>query len=288
MTRPHSHPSSNKPPRGSSVVRTITQVRDGVSSSINDQLAAEEPLEIRIGDEPLAVTMRTPGHDEDLAAGFCLTEGIVEHADELESVRPCSESDTGNVMVVTLGDEALVRRQKEIACARRELYMSSSCGLCGKQSLDRIEQNVRPFLETQGESLKISRTLLMQWPLQLREAQPTFEQTGGLHAAGLFNAQGKLRLLREDVGRHNAVDKAIGAMLLQGEIPLSEFVLLVSGRASFEIMQKAAMAGVTTVAAISAPSSLAVDFACRFNMTLVGFLRDTRMNIYHDVGRLTD
>ena len=264
--------------------RTITQWRDGAVKSADDHVAIEEPLEIRIGDEPLAVTMRTPGHDRDLAAGFCLTEGVIEHGDELEQVERCSESKTNNVIVVTLTDEALARRQTQIACAKRELYLSSSCGLCGKQSLDRIEQKVSPVPNT----LRIQSKLLMMLPDRMREAQPTFEQTGGLHAAAMFDVQGKLLLLREDVGRHNAVDKVIGASLLLGELPLHGKVLLVSGRTSFEIMQKAAMAGVEVVAAISAPSSLAIDFAVRLNMTLAGFIRPGKMNVYHDVGRLVD
>lgn len=266
------------------VCRAVVQWREGVSSRVEDHVAAEEPLEIRIGDEPMAITMRTPGHDRDLAAGFCLTEGVIEHADELEDVSACGESKTGNVMVVTLIDEAMTKRTKQIACAKRELYMSSSCGLCGKQSLDRIEQKVPKI----SDQFRMSRQILMTLPSMMREAQPTFEQTGGLHAAALFDGRGKLELLREDVGRHNAVDKVVGAKLLLGQLPLETSVLLVSGRASFEIMQKAAMAGLSVVAAISAPSSLAVDFAVRFNMTLVGFLRQGRMNIYHDAGRLVD
>lgn len=279
-------PSSQKPsPLDATFVsRSVMHVRDGVSSCVTDALAAEEPLEIRIGDEPLAVTMRTPGHDRDLAAGFCLTEGVIEHADELEQVQPCGEATKGNVIIVTLVTEALKRRQQQIQRAKRELYLSSSCGLCGKQSLDRIEQTIRMTTTANPSQSRFTmqRDVLMSLPDAMRQAQHTFEQTGGLHAAGLFDAAGKLHVLREDVGRHNAVDKVIGATLLLGQLPASERVLLVSGRTSFEIMQKAAMAGVTMVAGVSAPSSLAVDFAIRFEMTLVGFLRAGRMNIYHD------
>lgn len=268
-------PSSTSP-------RPITQLRECKLSVVTDVLATEEPLEIRINDQPVAITLRTPGHDADLAAGFCLTEGIVDTADELEDVQPCSEADKGNVMLVTLTAEALMRRQAAVERAKRQTYLSSSCGLCGKESLDRIAQDIRPI---EGR-FTLSREVLMALPEVMRGAQATFDKTGGLHAAGLFTPAGRLRTLREDVGRHNAVDKAIGQMLLTGQIPADDHVLLVSGRASFEIMQKAARAGIGVVAAISAPSSLAVDFAIRFSMTLVGFLRPGRMNIYHDVDRL--
>lgn len=273
---------------------SITSITDGAPTPATDRLAVEEPLEIRIGAQPLAVTMRTPGHDRELAAGFCLTEGIVRDVDDIESVEPCREPDAENVVIVTLTDDALAARRDRIAAAGRELYLSSSCGVCGKQSLDRIEQVVTPFGgqlgdqfgERRSERFTVSPAVLSALPARMRAAQDTFDATGGLHAAGLFTPAGELRLLREDVGRHNAVDKVIGAALLSGQTPIGPAVLLVSGRASFEIMQKAAMADVAFVAAVSAPSSLAVDFAKRFDMTLVGFLRDRRMNVYHDAGRL--
>lgn len=274
---------TQSPPHLATSSRPITQLRDGQLSQVNDALATEEPLEIRINDQPVAITLRTPGHDADLAAGFCLTEGIIDHTDELDDVSPCCEAEMGNVMLVTLTAAALARRQAAIARAKRETFLSSSCGLCGKQSLDRIAQDIQPI----EASITLSRELLMTLPDVMRSAQATFDRTGGLHAAGIFTPQGQLRTLREDVGRHNAVDKAIGQLLLTGQIPARSHVLLVSGRASFEIMQKAARAGIGVVAAISAPSSLAVDFARRFGMTLVGFLRPGRMNIYHDVARLT-
>ena len=227
--------------------------------------------------------MRTPGPDRDLAAGFCLTEGIIAEADELESVEPCDEAEYGNIIAVRLTDEAMARRAEQIACAKRELYLSSSCGLCGKQSIDRIRQKTPPI----AGDFTIARDTLAGLPDVMRAAQATFEQTGGLHACGWFTPAGELRLLREDVGRHNAVDKVVGAALLSHQLPLAQGVLLVSGRASFEIMQKAAMAGCAFVAAVSAPSSLAVDFAVELGMTLVGFLRPGRMNIYHDRGRIS-
>lgn len=247
-----------------------------------DHVAVEEPLEIRIGDEPLAVTMRTPGHDADLAAGFCLTEGVVAHADEIEAVEPCDAARHGNTILVRLGSQTMVRRREQIAAARRQLYLSSSCGLCGKETLDRIRRQVSPI----AGRFTIDRQVLLALPDRMRQAQAVFTRTGGLHAAAVFSPAGQLKLLREDVGRHNAVDKVIGAALLSGQLPLDPAVLLVSGRVSFEIMQKAAMAGIAFVAAVSAPSSLAVDFAREFEMTLVGFLRPGRFNVYHAPGRV--
>lgn len=265
-----------------STKRSVTRFVAQTCERDDDRLAVEEPLEIRIGDEPLAVTMRTPGHDRDLAAGFCFTEGIVRDGDELESVEPCTEADYGNIVAITLTDEVMSRRAKQITGARRELYLSSSCGLCGKQSIDKINQQMGPI----RGGFTITRDTLVQLPDLMRAAQATFAQTGGLHAAAIFSPEGNLKVLREDVGRHNAVDKVIGHQLLLGDVPIDPAVLLVSGRASFEIMQKAAMAGLAVVCAVSAPSSLAVDFAVRTAMTLVGFLRPGRMNVYHDPGRI--
>ena len=262
--------------------RSVTRFVAKACERDEDSLAIEEPLEIRIGDEPLAITMRTPGNDRDLAAGFCFTEGIVRDGDELESVEPCHEADYGNIVAVRLTDEAMQRRADQIARSRRELYLSSSCGLCGKQSIERIEQK---FAAITG-AFTIERDVLGQLPDVMRQAQATFEQTGGLHAAAIFAPDGRLAVLREDVGRHNAVDKVIGHQLLLGNVPIDSGILLVSGRTSFEVMQKAAMAGIALVAAVSAPSSLAVDFAVQTGMTLVGFLRPGRMNVYHDAGRV--
>jgi len=265
-----------------STTRPVTYHRDNSSSRGDDELAVEEPLEIRIGDEPVAITMRTPGDDRELATGFCMTEGIIRHADELESIEVCSEADYGNVIMVRLTEEAAALRSQQIESARREIYLSSSCGLCGKQSIDRIEQKIEPI----DGSFKVDVAILEQLPDKMRASQPTFAQTGGLHAAALFCPDGQLQVLREDVGRHNAVDKVIGHQLLLGKLPIDPAVLLVSGRSSFEIMQKAAVAGIAMVCAISAPSSLAVDFASRAGMTLVGFLRSGRMNVYHDRERI--
>ncbi len=268
----------------SSVARPVTRWANGEPSPADDRVAVEEPLEIRIGEKPLAVTMRTPGHDRDLAAGFCLTEGVIQHPDELVGIEPCIEADYGNIVVVLLTDEARQRRSSEIKGASRELYVSSSCGLCGKQSIDRIQQCVSPITN----QFTVQRSVVQSLPEKLRAAQATFDETGGLHAAGCFTPSGELKMLREDVGRHNAVDKLVGAALLSGQTPMRQRILLVSGRTSFEIMQKAAMAGIAFVAAVSAPSSLAVDFAKAMNMTLIGFLRPGRMNVYHDAGRLVE
>ena len=265
-----------------STPRPILRIRDDQRTADTDLLAVEEPLEIRISSAPLAITMRTPGHDADLAAGFCLTENIIEHADDLESIEPCRIAEYGNVVIVHLTEEAATRRQAQITCSTRELYMSSSCGLCGKQSIDRIQQSIAPLTSP----LQIPAALLHSLPALMRQTQSTFEATGGLHAAALFNAAGDLQLLREDVGRHNAVDKVIGAALLTGQLPLSHHLLLVSGRASFELIQKAAIAGIPLLAAVGAPSSLAVDLATRLNLTLVGFLREGRMNIYSAAHRI--
>ncbi len=262
-----------------STTRPIIRITGTESQSTFDQLAIEEPLEIRIGADPLAITMRTPGSpgsDADLAAGFCLTEGIIDHADEIESIEPCRIAEYGNVVIVRLTDEAMACRRERIACGKRELYMSSSCGLCGKQSIDRIRRSIRPITG----SLTITPALLASLPGRMREAQPTFDATGGLHASALFSSTGELRILREDVGRHNALDKLIGCALLTGQLPLSRSILLVSGRASFELIQKAAVAGIPLLAAVGAPSSLAVDLAQSAGMTLIGFLRQERMNIY--------
>jgi len=267
---------------GSSTPRTIRKRQGDTVTDADDSLAVEEPLEIRIGDEPLAVTMRTPGHDEELAAGFCVTEGVIDHDDDLERVAPCERAEFGNIITVTLTDEAAATHREQIACARRETYLSSSCGLCGKQSIDRIRQRIPPL----AGDFTVAPRVIEQLPERMRQIQSTFERTGGLHAAALFRPSGELKVLREDVGRHNAVDKVVGWALFSGQLPWDPGVLLVSGRASFEIMQKAAVAGIAMVCAVSAPSSLAVDFAAETNMTLVGFLRPGRMNIYHDPGRI--
>ena len=260
----------------------ITRVAgDGLQRG-EDQVVVEEPLEIRMRDAPVAVTMRTPGADLELAAGFALTEGIVDTADDLETVRPCGEASFGNVVEIVLASSIAERRVEAISRARRELFLSSSCGLCGKESVEKVRQRVA-VLDLEW---KIPAETLTRLPTQMVARQGAFAETGGLHAAALFSTDGSMLTLREDVGRHNAVDKVIGHELLVGRLPASATILLVSGRASFELVQKAGRAGIPMLCAISAPSSLAIELARDLEMTLVGFLRDDRMNVYHDPGRL--
>ena len=273
-------------PKPGSVPYSILRWNENELTSESDAVTAEEPLQIRVNGEAIAVTMRTPGHDEELATGFCVTEGIFTDADDLVSAVTCDDSVEDNTVDVTIEHEDASAGSTSIERARRTLYLSSSCGVCGKQSLDRIEQLVKPFSPKPAE---ISLALLSGLPTKLRRVQEVFARTGGLHSAGLFDTSGKLLVQREDIGRHNAVDKVVGHCLLQR---LSEYrehaILLVSGRSSFEIVQKAAVARIPTVAAVSAPSTLAIDLARRLDMTLVGFLRRGRLNIYNDPGRIED
>ncbi|MGE5291691.1 MAG: formate dehydrogenase accessory sulfurtransferase FdhD [Micromonosporaceae bacterium] len=241
-----------------------------------DMLAVEEPLEIRIEGEPLAVTMRTPGDDIDLAAGFLFTEGVVRAAADIAEIRKCDE----NVADVRLRPGVTVAEDR----LRRNFLTTSACGVCGKESIDSVR--TRASFDTTGDEVRVDAAELTRLPDRLRQAQRVFARTGGLHAAGVFGADGALLTLREDVGRHNAVDKAVGWALLRGRLPLSGCVLLVSGRASFELVQKALMAGIPVLAAVSAPSSLAVELAEEAGMTLVGFLRGSDMNIYAGAHRL--
>jgi len=251
-----------------------------------DVLAREEPLEIRLAfqarrqwmEKSLTITMRTPGDDFELAAGFLLSEGIIQNHEDIEEIRYClgpqKEWQQYNVLTVQLRPGLLFDPTRFL----RHFYTTSSCGVCGKASLEALQVHGCPALPK--DRPMISREIIPQMPRKLRRAQPIFEATGGLHAAGLFDASGKLVSLREDVGRHNAVDKLIGEQLLDKKLPLSDSILMVSGRASFEILQKALMAGVPIVAAVGAPSSLAVDLAREFDMTLLGFVRENRFNIY--------
>jgi FdhD protein len=238
-----------------------------------DALAREEPLEIRVRGRSVAVTMRTPGHDRELAAGFLLTEGIVSRPADVVEIAPCLEGDAAeNTLNVFLAPAVEVDFEQ----LTRHVFASSSCGLCGKASIDAVHQHFPPV----ESKLTISAKVLAQLPDRMRAAQQTFAQTGGLHAAAVFDSRGKLVVLREDVGRHNAVDKVVGYGLLDGLLPFEAHALLVSGRASFEILQKALAARIPIVAAVSAPSSLAVEFARESGQTLVGFLRGQTMNIY--------
>ncbi|MFI6076612.1 formate dehydrogenase accessory sulfurtransferase FdhD [Actinoplanes sp. NPDC051343] len=249
-----------------------------------DDLAAEEPLEIRVRKQPLAVTMRTPGHDIDLAMGFLLTEGIIGTAGDVVTAQLCAGTDTPNtynVVDIALGAEV----PPPVTDPSRNFYTTSSCGVCGKASIDAVR--VRSRFSVADDPLSVPARTLSLLPERLRAAQRTFARTGGLHAAGLFTADGELVVLREDVGRHNAVDKVIGWALREGRLPLTGHILLVSGRASFELTQKAWMAGLPLLAAVSAPSTLAAELADEAGMTLVGFLRGPSMNVYTATHRVT-
>jgi FdhD protein len=252
------------------VSKTISRLRCGFGKPVEapDQVAVEEPLEIRLDGHPVAVVMRTPSHDEDLAAGFLVTEGIISQVGELRKIEPRPEE---NRVLVFLEDGVSV----DLGRLTRHLFTGSSCGLCGKATLEAVFTEFPPIVHP----LLVSDSVLLAAPGKLREAQGTFETTGGLHAAGLFSAAGELLAVREDIGRHNAVDKVIGHALLN-EIDLTATFLLVSGRLSFEIMQKALAARIPAVAAISAPSSLAVEFAKKSGQSLVGFLRPPTFNRY--------
>lgn len=255
----------------------MRRIRDGQAQTSVDTLAAEEPLEMRIGDLPLAVTMRTPGHDFDLALGFLLTEGVVTDPRQVRSLRYCvavDEDQHHNVLTVDLAAGVVAPS----AGAARRFLTTSSCGLCGKASIDQVR--ARSCYSVQEDPLVVSSETLASLPGQLASRQVVFGRTGGLHAAGLFDSDGRMICLREDVGRHNAFDKVIGWAASSGRLPLRSHLILASGRASFELTQKALMAGIPLLAAVSAPSSLAVELAEESGMTLVGFLRDQTMNVY--------
>lgn len=241
-----------------------------------DLLAVEEPLEIRVDGEPLAVTMRTPGDDIDLAAGFLAAEGVVDSAGDVAEITMCD----ANVADVTLAPGVVLPAER----LRRNFVTSSACGVCGKDSISAVR--VRASYDVSADQVRVQAAVLASLPGRLREAQRVFASTGGLHAAGLFDDDGALLALREDVGRHNAVDKIAGWALREKRLPLSGCVLLVSGRASFELVQKALVAGIPVLAAVSAPSSLAAELAGESGMTLVGFLRGTSMNVYTCPGRV--
>jgi FdhD protein len=237
-----------------------------------DELAQEEPLEIRVRGRAVSVTMRTTGHDDELALGFLLTEGIIRSSRDVLRVAPCTRNEDGNVINAVLAPEVPMDFER----LTRHVFASSSCGLCGKATIDAIRSQFPPVTS----EVVMEAEMIARLPETMRAAQATFNRTGGLHAAALFDPQGELLVLREDVGRHNAVDKVIGHCLQRGPFPPDRHVLLVSGRSSFEIMQKALAARIPIVAAVSAPSSLAATFAQESAQTLIGFLRDRRMNVY--------
>lgn len=253
----------------------VTRVRAGVRGALRDYAATEEPMEVRIHGDPFAVIMRTPGRDHELAAGFLLSEQIVRGPDEISLIRHCTAPETPelkNVVDVTLQGKPAVERIRE----RRQVVTSSSCGLCGRVTLDSLHAQV-PSLD---DTWEVTGTSVLGWPRRLREAQEAFDRTGGMHAAGLFDASDTLVDVAEDVGRHNAVDKVVGRMLLLERLPLSSCGLAVSGRASFEIVQKALLARIPIVAAVSAPTTLAIELAEESGVTLLGFVRNGGYNIY--------
>ncbi|WP_018685178.1 formate dehydrogenase accessory sulfurtransferase FdhD [Actinokineospora enzanensis] len=267
------------------VRRPVVRVTPQGRHSRPDALAAEEPLELRVGGRALAVTMRTPGHDVELAHGFLLTEGVIGDRSDVAVARYCDGVDdegrnTYNVLDVALA-EGVPPPETGV---ERNFYTTSSCGVCGKAALDAVRLKTRH--SPAADPVRVSPSVLAGLPEVLLERQKVFGSTGGLHGAGLFTADGDVLVVREDVGRHNAVDKVLGWAVLQDRVPLTGTVLLVSGRASFELVQKAAMAGVPVLAAVSAPSSLAVSLAEEQGMTLVGFLRGDTMNLYTGDARI--
>jgi FdhD protein len=270
-------------PKGATEVgHPVVKVRGTDALEVEDHLAVEEPLEIRMGGHPFSVTMRTPGHDEDLVAGLLHAEGIIQDADGLDVIAHYraadGEADQGNVVNVLLKGDVRAARER----LRRSLVASSSCGVCGKVTVDSIRTACPPV----SSDAVVPAAIFPRLSAAMTSAQTTFDRTGGLHAAGLFDLDGHLLVLREDIGRHNAVDKVVGHMLRSRRLPLDRHILMVSGRASFEIMQKAWMARIPIVAAVSAPSSLAVQMAVSAGMTLVGFLRERGFNVYAGAQRV--
>jgi FdhD protein len=287
----------------SSVVQTATVKIDGaLRSGLTDALAIEEPLEIRVAwsaplatplakprdaersEKTLSITMRTPGQDLELALGFLLSEGIIQSRDDIASYKHCGPAarpdGTSNIVRVAMAPG----RAMDLARLERHFYTSSSCGVCGKTSLEAVRS--APHAPLPKDTPVLHAATVHALPGALRRSQQVFDRTGGLHAAGLFDAGGNLLAIREDVGRHNALDKLVGARLLAGALPASSHVLMLSGRASFELVQKAVMAGIPILAAVGAPSSLAVDLAREEGMTVLGFVRDGRFNIYAGAHRI--
>jgi FdhD protein len=260
--------------------KIIRRNRDGAFEFLRDDFTVEEPLMIRIGRKTVATTMRTPGHDEELAAGFLLSEGTLEARDKIDSFsRPLTARNRENIIVVEPAVGVKLKRSRAIRLGT----VSSSCGICGRESIEAMRQNFPPV---SSANIRVGIETLLSLPANLRTQQSDFARTGGIHAAGIFDIDGELKIAREDIGRHNAVDKTIGRAFLDALLPLKRHVLLVSGRASFEIMQKALAAGIPIVASVSAPSALAVTFARESNQTLIGFLRPPSFNIYSHIERV--
>lgn len=267
---------------------TIHRFRDNEWKQAQDLLSAEEPMEIRLGYGPekdrrqrnVAVTMRTPGNDFELAMGFLYSEGIIAVKNDVSSIRYCTDGGKNPSDENTVRVELHPELQPELERLERNFYTTSSCGVCGKASIDAVMNTCKVPAEPTKDDVTVTKEVLLSLPLILRKQQTVFEHTGGLHAAALFTTNGELVRLREDVGRHNALDKIIGAGLMQAQLPFNDHILVLSGRASFELLQKAAMAGITIVAAVGAPSGLAVSLAEKFGITLIGFLREQRFNCY--------
>jgi FdhD protein len=256
----------------------VLKIDERQPEQVEDDVVIEEPLEIRVNGDSLSVTMRTPGDDFDLAVGLLRTEGIIRTREEIGTIAYCPDEDQPELKNIV--NVVLVDARRKIESTRR-LWSNSSCGLCGKATLEAIHQLCEPI----ASSIIVSSDLLFSLPLRLRQAQANFERTGGIHAVGLFDPQGSLLVLREDIGRHNAVDKVLGAALLGG-LSLSDTIMMVSGRLGFEIAQKGLVAGVPVVASISAASSLAIELATEFGMTTIGFLRGRSMNVYSHPERI--
>lgn len=262
----------------------IKKIKAGSLTEADDDLAVEEPLEIQLtwnnGTDYLlknvSVTMRTPGHDNELAAGFLFTEGIIEHIDQIKHIQA-----QGNTVLVTLAESAVPHLQQ----AERNFYTTSSCGVCGKTGINAI-RTVSAY-SAQTDDLSLPATVFYNLHTAIEKKQVLFESTGGLHASALFDVKGNFLALREDVGRHNALDKVLGSAFLNKQLPLHQHILLLSGRAGFELVQKATMAGIRVIAAVGAPSSLAVQLANEFDITLIGFLRNERFNVYSGARRIT-
>lgn len=259
----------------------IRRKENGALEYRHDDLTIEEPLEIRIGRKTIAITMRTPGHDEELAAGFLVSEAILRAQDKIDIFsRPMAARNRANIIIAQLGEGV----KPKLGSAKRFGTISSSCGICGKESIAAVQQNF-PAIKS-SKDVRIEIDTLLALPELLRKQQGDFARTGGIHAAGVFDLDGKSQIVREDIGRHNAVDKVIGRAFLDRQLPLDRHILLVSGRASFEIMQKGLSAGIAIVVSVSAPSTLAMNFARESNQTLIGFLRPPSFNVYAHVERV--
>ena len=271
--------------------RTVVKVSNDKASEVDDLLAVEEPLEIRLGHGPsgnrkqktLAITMRTPGNDEELVLGFLYSENIINSKHDVLSVKPCVNKETRELEDNVIRVELTEGFEVDLERLNRNFYTTSSCGVCGKASIELIETICSNQIPN---TFKVSKDVILELSKKLKSDQLVFSVTGGIHATAVFDETGKLELIQEDVGRHNAFDKAVGKKLLENAIPLNKNIGLVSGRTSFELLQKAVMAGLPILCAIGAPSSLAVELAEEFNITLIGFLKENRFNIYSNPERI--